>query len=176
MSTWSSAVCSAGGSGPGWIELERVVAPSRWSSPSARRTATATAWASNPTIVTGWSSWASAAVTASASRLTGVSRGSPSSADDSTASASSGSRKKSPLTLTPRQQPVHHVEVDRDELAAGDLVLTVHAAQRRRLRQPSDCTAACARSCTIADRLAASPRVASAASAVAGRRAPPPST
>ena len=44
-------------------------------------------------------------------------------------SASSGSRKKSPATRGLSDDAVDDVEVDDDELAAGNLVLTVHGVQ-----------------------------------------------
>ena len=81
---------------------------------------------------------ARAPVTAPASCSTPASTGIPVSAALMSPSASSGSRKKSPDTLTPREPPVHLLEVDRHELATGNLVLTTHASHNttHRVRMP----------------------------------------
>ena len=83
------------------------------------------------------------------------------------ARASSGSRKKSPLTLTPVSSPSTTSRSTATSLPPGTLYSPCTPPSVGGCRQPSDRTADCARSWTIADRLAASPRVASAASAVA---------
>ena len=88
----------------------------------ARRTATATASAENPKSR---ASGRSAAVMAAAKLAWVLSVHMPSSAELMSASASSGSRKKSPLT-DGRQDPLlRHVKINNNKLAALDLVLSV---------------------------------------------------
>ena len=160
-------------------QLERVVRPRRSSSPSARRTATATARASNPTIVTGQRPRARGPSVTALGEPARRARpgGSPSSADDSTVERLVGLEEEVAADAHAAQQPVHHVEVDRDELAAGDLVLTVHAAEPRRTAVSRARARPAARgpgpSPTATRRVAqgGQRRV-----SVARRRAPPPST
>ncbi len=104
-STSSRAACLAGSRGPG-SRYVNVWSPQPVEWPSARRTATATARASNPAIVTGPESVASVRARArpssmaAASSLTRACELRPVNASLITSSASSGSRKKSPLTRT----------------------------------------------------------------------------
>ena len=122
-STSSSAMCSTGRArGAGMTSKSWSCQPVAL--PSARRIAMPTDSGVKPTATRRRRARPS---TAAASCSTPASTGMPVSAASMSPSASSGSRKKSPETLTSREPAVHHLEVDRHELAAGDLVLTAHA-------------------------------------------------
>jgi len=100
-STWSSAMCIAGDSGPS-CTISNVWSSQRVACPKARRTAIATASGVKPTIVT---SAPSTLCTMPVSWATVAPCGMPSRAALIASRASSGSRKKSPLTAARAIRP-----------------------------------------------------------------------